>query len=133
MPDDVPQGSPLAELETAILPKFKFFIQCPMKTTIETDALNVSAKIVLAVYGLVFLAAVYILPTAYLGLPLLVFALFALRAGSAFPVRLKGVGQHIYLTDSFLLLSLMLFVSPKRRLCLPALSHLVSCFIPARA
>ena len=80
-----------------------------MKTNIETEAINVSAKIILAVYGLVFLAAVYILPTAYLGLPLLLFTLFALRAGSAFPVKIAGVSQHIYLTDSFLLLSLMLF------------------------
>ena len=80
-----------------------------MKTNIETDAINVSAKIILAVYGLVFLAAVYILPTTYLGLPLLLFTLFALRACSAFPVKVAGVSHPIYLTDSFLLLSLMLF------------------------
>lgn len=80
-----------------------------MKTTLETNAINVSAKFILGVYVLIFLTSVYILPTAYLGLPLLLFTLFAIRTCSAFPVKITSVSNHIYLTDSFLLLSLMVF------------------------
>ena len=80
-----------------------------MKTTLEPEAINVSAKFIVGVYVLIFLTSVYILPTAYLGLPLLLFALFAIRTCSAFPVKITGVSHHLYLTDSFLLLSLMVF------------------------
>ncbi|HYO90798.1 MAG TPA: PAS domain S-box protein, partial [Pyrinomonadaceae bacterium] len=80
-----------------------------MKSTFEQKNINLYGKIILFVDALIFLAAIYNLPTAYLGLPLLLFALCAVRTSAAFPVKNAGLGNQLYLTDSFLLLSLMLF------------------------
>ena len=80
-----------------------------MKSSFEQKNINLYAKVILFVDALIFLAAIYNLPTAYLGLPLLLFALGAVRTSAAFPVRNPGLGNHIYLTDSFLLLAIMLF------------------------
>jgi diguanylate cyclase (GGDEF)-like protein/PAS domain S-box-containing protein len=80
-----------------------------MKSTFEQKNINLYGKIILFVEALIFLAAIYNLPTAHLGLPLLLFALCAVRTSVAFPVKNAGLGNQLYLTDSFLLLSLMLF------------------------
>jgi diguanylate cyclase (GGDEF)-like protein/PAS domain S-box-containing protein len=80
-----------------------------MKSSFEQKNINLYAKIILAVDALIFLAAIYNLPTAYLGLPLLLFALCAVRTSAAFTVKNATLGNQLYLTDSFLLLSLMLF------------------------
>jgi diguanylate cyclase (GGDEF)-like protein/PAS domain S-box-containing protein len=80
-----------------------------MKSSSEQKNINLYAKVILFVDALIFVAAIYNLPTAYLGLPLLLFALCAVHTSAAFPVRNPILGNHLYLTDSFLLLSLMLF------------------------
>jgi diguanylate cyclase (GGDEF)-like protein/PAS domain S-box-containing protein len=80
-----------------------------MKSLSEHEAVGTYTKVTLSVYAIIFLAAVYCLPVAHIGLPLLLFALLAVRAGSSFPVKIAGAGNHIYLTDSFLLLSLFVF------------------------
>ncbi|HZH91438.1 MAG TPA: EAL domain-containing protein [Pyrinomonadaceae bacterium] len=80
-----------------------------MKSLSEYEAVGTYTKVILSVYAVIFLAAVYCLPVAYIGLPLLLFALLAVRASSSFPVKIAGAGNHIYLTDSFLLLSLLVF------------------------
>jgi diguanylate cyclase (GGDEF)-like protein/PAS domain S-box-containing protein len=80
-----------------------------MKSSFEQKNINLYAKVILFVDVLLFLAAIYNLPTAYLGLPLLLFALCAVRTSDAFPVKNASLGNQLYLTDSFLLLSLMLF------------------------
>ncbi|HEX8128252.1 MAG TPA: EAL domain-containing protein [Pyrinomonadaceae bacterium] len=80
-----------------------------MKSQSEHEAFSTSTKVILSVYAITFLAAVYCLPVAYIGLPLLLFALLAVRASSTFPVKIAGAGNHLYLTDSFLLLSLLVF------------------------
>ena len=80
-----------------------------MKSSFEQKNINLYGKVILFVDALIFLAAIYNLPTAHLGLPLLLFALCAVRASAAFPVKNPVLGNQLYLTDSFLLLSLMLF------------------------
>jgi diguanylate cyclase (GGDEF)-like protein/PAS domain S-box-containing protein len=80
-----------------------------MKSSFEQKNINLYAKVILFVDALIFLAAIYNLPMAYLGLPLLLFALLAVRACAAFPVKNAALGNHLYLTDSFLLLSLFVF------------------------
>src|SRR4028118_544241 len=80
-----------------------------MKSLSEHEAVGTYTKVILSVYAIIFLAAVYCLPVAYIGLPLLLFALLAVRASSGFPVKIAGAGNHIYLTDSFLLVSLLVF------------------------
>ncbi len=80
-----------------------------MKTTVEPEAVSIYIKGILAVYGLIFLASLYLLPTAVIGLPLVLFALLTVRACSAFTVKLARASNHLYLTDSFLLLALMVF------------------------
>ncbi|HEY0101441.1 MAG TPA: EAL domain-containing protein [Pyrinomonadaceae bacterium] len=80
-----------------------------MKSSFEQKNINLYAKVILFVDALIFLAAIYNLPTAYLGLPLLLFALCAVHTCAAFPVKNTILGNHLYLTDSFLLLSLLLF------------------------
>jgi diguanylate cyclase (GGDEF)-like protein/PAS domain S-box-containing protein len=80
-----------------------------MKSLSEHEAVSTYTKVILSVYAIIFLAAVYCLPVAYIGLPLLLFALLAVRASSAFPVKIAGAGNHLYLTDSFLLLSMLVF------------------------
>jgi diguanylate cyclase (GGDEF)-like protein/PAS domain S-box-containing protein len=80
-----------------------------MKSLSEHEAVSTYTKVILSIYAIIFLAAVYCLPVAYIGLPLLLFALLAVRASSSFPVKIAGAGNHIYLTDSFLLLSLLVF------------------------
>ncbi|MDQ1523507.1 MAG: hypothetical protein QOG00_2209 [Pyrinomonadaceae bacterium] len=80
-----------------------------MKSLSEHEAVSTYTKVILSVYAIVFLAAIYCLPVAHIGLPLLLFALLAVRASSSFPVKIAGAGNHIYLTDSFLLLSMLVF------------------------
>jgi diguanylate cyclase (GGDEF)-like protein/PAS domain S-box-containing protein len=80
-----------------------------MKSLSEHEAVSTCTKVILSVYAVIFLAAVYCLPVAYIGLPLLLFALLAVRASSSFPVKIAGAGNHLYLTDSFLLLCLLVF------------------------
>src|SRR4028119_45849 len=80
-----------------------------MKSLSEHEAVSTYTKVILSVYAVIFLAAMYCLPVAYIGLPLLLSALLAVRASSSFPVKIAGAGNHIYLTDSFLLLSLLVF------------------------
>ncbi|HZG54853.1 MAG TPA: EAL domain-containing protein [Pyrinomonadaceae bacterium] len=80
-----------------------------MKSLSEHEAVSTHTKVILSVYAIIFLAAIYFLPVAYIGLPLLLFALLAVRASASFPVKMAGAGNHIYLTDSFLLLSLLVF------------------------
>jgi diguanylate cyclase (GGDEF)-like protein/PAS domain S-box-containing protein len=80
-----------------------------MKSLSEHEAVGTYTKVILSVYAITFLAAVYCLPVAYVGLPLLLFALLAVRASSTFPVKIGGAGNQLYLTDSFLLLSLLVF------------------------
>ncbi|HEX9918315.1 MAG TPA: PAS domain S-box protein, partial [Pyrinomonadaceae bacterium] len=80
-----------------------------MKSLSEHEAASTYTKVILSVYAVIFLAAMYCLPVAYIGLPLLLSALLAVRASSNFPVKIAGAGNHLYLTDSFLLLSLLVF------------------------
>src|SRR4028119_2450549 len=80
-----------------------------MKSLSEHEAVSTYTKVILSVYAVIFLAAMYCLPVAYIGLPLLLSALLAVRASSNFPVKIAGAGNHLYLTDSFLLLSLLVF------------------------
>ncbi|HEX8636103.1 MAG TPA: EAL domain-containing protein [Pyrinomonadaceae bacterium] len=80
-----------------------------MKSLSEHEAVSTHTKVILSVYAIIFLAAIYFLPVAHIGLPLLLFALLAVRASASFPVKIAGAGNHIYLTDSFLLLSLLVF------------------------
>ncbi|MCA1564287.1 MAG: EAL domain-containing protein [Acidobacteria bacterium] len=75
----------------------------------EYEAVSTYTKVILSVYAIIFLAAVYCMPVAHIGLPLLLFALLAVRASSSFPVKIAGAGNHLYLTDSFLLLSMLVF------------------------
>lgn len=80
-----------------------------MKIPSEQETMNIYAKAILCVYGITFLMSLYILPMVHLGLPLVLFALCAIRACPAFPIKHAGVSHPVYLTDSFLLLSLMVF------------------------
>src|SRR4028119_2466699 len=80
-----------------------------MKSLSEHEAASTYTKVILSIYAIIFLAAVYCLPVAYIGLPLLLFALLTVRASSSFPVKIAGAGNHLYLTDSFLLLSILMF------------------------
>jgi hypothetical protein len=80
-----------------------------MKSSSEQKNINLYAKVILFVDALIFLAAIYNLPTVHLGLPLLLFALCAVHTCAAFPVKNATLGNQLYLTDSFLLLSLFLF------------------------
>ncbi|HEV2880889.1 MAG TPA: EAL domain-containing protein [Pyrinomonadaceae bacterium] len=80
-----------------------------MKSLSEYEAVSTYTKVIMSVYAIIFLAAVYCLPVAHIGLPLLLFALLAVRASSSFPVKIAGAGNHLYLTDSFLLLSMLVF------------------------
>jgi diguanylate cyclase (GGDEF)-like protein/PAS domain S-box-containing protein len=80
-----------------------------MKSLSEHEAVSTYTKVILSIYAIIFLAAAYCLPVAYIGLPLLLFALLAVRASVSFPVKIAGAGNHLYLTDSFLLLSLLVF------------------------
>jgi len=80
-----------------------------MKSLSEHEAASTYTKVILSIYAIIFLAAVYCLPVTYIGLPLLLFALLTVRASSSFPVKIAGAGNHLYLTDSFLLLSMLMF------------------------
>ncbi|HJR09201.1 MAG TPA: EAL domain-containing protein [Pyrinomonadaceae bacterium] len=80
-----------------------------MKSPFDQQTVNIYAKVILFIDAAIFLASVYNLPTAYLGLPLLLLALLTVRACSAFPVKIASIGNRVYLTDSFLLLALLVF------------------------
>jgi diguanylate cyclase (GGDEF)-like protein/PAS domain S-box-containing protein len=80
-----------------------------MKSPFDQQPVNIYAKVILFIDAAIFLAAVYNLPTVYLGLPLLLLALLTVRASSAFPVKIASIGNRVYLTDSFLLLALLVF------------------------
>ncbi|HEX8459508.1 MAG TPA: EAL domain-containing protein [Pyrinomonadaceae bacterium] len=80
-----------------------------MKSLSEHEAVSTYTKVILSIYAVVFLAALYCLPVAYIGLPLLLFALVTVRASVGFPLKTAGAGNHLYLTDSLLLLTLLVF------------------------
>ncbi|HEV2800124.1 MAG TPA: EAL domain-containing protein [Pyrinomonadaceae bacterium] len=80
-----------------------------MKSLSEHEAVSTYTKVILSVYAVVFLVALYCLPVAHIGLPLLLLALLTVRASVSFPVKTAGAGNHLYLTDSLLLVTLLVF------------------------